>query len=152
MGRMFGRASMLAMLALSACRFGFDERADAGRDMMSPYAAAVLADGPRAYYRLGDAQGLLARDATSNANDAEILTTNTGQVTMGMPGALPGDPDTATYFRGEGIAGNESVATAHFPALWPTWMRDFTLEAFVNPLAPPPLGGDVNSLVVCETY
>jgi hypothetical protein len=149
---MAGRASILAALSVTACRLGFDER-DAGRvpDALQRYAAVVLADNPRAYYRLGDPQGTLVRDSTSNANHADVQTTADGEVVMGMPGALPGDSDTATYFRGEGNGGNGSVGWAEFPTLWPTWTSDFTIEAFVTALAPGP-AGYADSLLLCEAY
>src|SRR6185369_12380878 len=57
------------------------------------YAAAVLADAPRAYWRLGETAGTIALDA-AGADPG----TYTGGVTLRQPGALPADVDTAAAF------------------------------------------------------
>ncbi len=57
------------------------------------YPAAVMADRPLAYWRLGERTGLLARDASSG-HHADIYR----NVGLGKPGALAGDPDTAFWF------------------------------------------------------
>ncbi len=70
---------------------------EASVDAGSVYAAAVLADLPLAYWRLGDAPTSgTCRDATGNGNDALVV----GGVTLGVPGALVGDPDTAVRLDG----------------------------------------------------
>ncbi|MBV9242301.1 MAG: hypothetical protein JO314_09865, partial [Acidobacteria bacterium] len=63
----------------------------------STYAAAVLADSPNAYWRLGDS-GPNAVDSTGNTANGSTV----GTVTFGTPGALGGDPDTAATFGGSG--------------------------------------------------
>jgi hypothetical protein len=54
------------------------------------YAAAVLADKPLVYYRLDEATGTVARDASGNGIDATLI----GAV-LGATGALKNDPSTA---------------------------------------------------------
>jgi hypothetical protein len=68
----------------------------AGGAVSSEYAAAVLADGPVAYWRMGEASGTTAVDATGNGHDGLLK----GGVKLGEPGALNGDSDTAMYFDG----------------------------------------------------
>ncbi len=59
------------------------------------YRDEVLADGPVTYWRLGELAGATATDQTG-ANSG----TYTGGVTLGVPGALPGDSDRAASFDG----------------------------------------------------
>ncbi|HSO32217.1 MAG TPA: LamG domain-containing protein [Labilithrix sp.] len=67
--------------------------ADAGAD---PYAAAVLADRPRHYYRFDEPPGSrVARDATGRADG-----TYEGAVTLGVTGALGTSTASAAYFDG----------------------------------------------------
>jgi hypothetical protein len=68
--------------------------ADAG---LLTYAQMILAESPLAYWRLGDT-GLIARsEVGSNLSGAY-----SGAVTVGVPGAIVGDPDTAAHFGGSG--------------------------------------------------
>jgi hypothetical protein len=62
----------------------------------STYAQSVMSDSPRAYWRLGESSGVFAVDETSNGNVGSMV----GGVTLGQPGALVGDPDTAALFDG----------------------------------------------------
>ena len=82
-----------AFVVSTACgRVDFDTVAD-GRPS-SPYAAAVLADLPVAYWRLGDV-GAIARDEIGGSDG-----TLEGGFTTGVGGALHGDPDAAMGFDG----------------------------------------------------
>lgn len=63
----------------------------------SAYAAAVLADHPVLYYRLGDANPPVAVDSSGNGHNGTYM-----GVTLGVPGAIAGDPDTAASFDGSG--------------------------------------------------
>jgi fibronectin type 3 domain-containing protein len=58
------------------------------------YNAPVL-DTPLAYWRLGESSGTTAADETENANNAVYFTS-----TLGLPGALTGDSDTAISMNG----------------------------------------------------
>lgn len=60
------------------------------------YSAAVLADAPAGYWRMGEKSGTTMSDATKNGNDG----TYTGSVSLGQPGALGGDPSTSVAFDG----------------------------------------------------
>ncbi len=64
---------------------GSPSGADAGA-----YANAVLADGPIAYWRLGDSTKPTAKDATGRHDSVYERA-----AMLGVPGALAGDPDTA---------------------------------------------------------
>ena len=55
------------------------------------YAAAVLADTPSLYWRLGEPSGTNANDETANNRDG----TYTGTFTLAQTGALKGDTNTA---------------------------------------------------------
>jgi hypothetical protein len=56
----------------------------------------VLADGPIAYWRLGERTGTTAVDSSGHAHTGTYM----GGVTLGVPGALVGDFDTAARFNG----------------------------------------------------
>ena len=60
------------------------------------YLSTVLADQPIAYWRLGEASGTTAADASGH----NISGTYSGGVTLGQPGALSSDPNTAALFNG----------------------------------------------------
>ena len=60
------------------------------------YAATVLADGPVSYWRLGELSGTTATDSGAGGNTG---TYNTG-TTLGVPGAITSDTNTATQFNG----------------------------------------------------
>lgn len=62
----------------------------------STYSSAVLADGPAAYYRLGETSGTTAADSSGNGYNGTI----SGTVTLGSPGALPNDTDASMNFGG----------------------------------------------------
>ena len=63
--------------------------------LASAYADQVFADSPISYWRLGETTGATAFDATG-ANPGSY----TGGVTLGQPGGLTGDPDSAAAFDG----------------------------------------------------
>src|SRR2546421_651438 len=69
--------------------------------MSSNYSNAVLSDSPIAYYRLGEASGSTAYDASGNVCDATI----NGGVTKGITGAIAKDLDTAMLFDGDNSGG-----------------------------------------------
>src|SRR5215831_13382087 len=55
---------------------------------VSPYAQAILADAPQAYWRLDETSGTTFADSTGHGNTSTL---NAG-VTLGTPGALVSDP------------------------------------------------------------
>jgi len=62
----------------------------------STYASTVMADGPNAYWRLGETSGTVAVDSTANANNG----TYAGGVTLNQPGAIANDPNGAVLLNG----------------------------------------------------
>jgi hypothetical protein len=62
----------------------------------SGYREEVLADSPAGYWRLGETSGTVASDQTANSNTG----TYTNGPTLGQPGALLEDPNTAVSFDG----------------------------------------------------
>ena len=59
--------------------------------MSTNYSGVVLAKGPVGYWRLGEAVGPTAVDASGFGYDG----TYNGNPTFGQPGAIADDPDTA---------------------------------------------------------
>ena len=95
--------------------------------MMSTYRDAVLAKGPIAYWRLGEAPGssLPAHDETGNGHDGKY----NGPLTLGEPGAIIGDTDTAVVF-----ALNGYVEVPNDPAFsQPTSKAGLTVEVWMRP-------------------
>jgi hypothetical protein len=95
---------------------------DAKAGMATGYPAQVLADGPVAYWRFGEASGKTAVDSSGHGNDA----TYQGGITLGAPGALAGDSDTAATFDGTSgfvTAGNLFAFSGQ---------NAFSLEAWVS--------------------
>jgi PKD repeat protein len=64
----------------------------------SGYSGAVLADGPVGYWRLGEAGGSAAGDASGSGRSGSYL----GSPSLGQPGALVGDSNTAVGLDGVG--------------------------------------------------
>ena len=100
----------------------------AGNDAASPspYAAAVLADNPLLYYRLGETDVTKpAVDSSKSARPAAFK----GSVVCGVPGAIANDPDTACRFDG--------TTTAVFVEGGPTFAGSppppYSLEAWAHP-------------------
>lgn len=117
-------AAIDAALDAGADAAPIEASSDAAVDAGSVYAATVLADTPLAYWRLGDSNTSgSCHDATGNGNDALVV----GGVTLGVPGALMGDPDTAAHFDGTtGVlqVGNKFNFTGMVP---------MTIELWANP-------------------
>lgn len=93
---------------------------DAARATHVEWRASVLADGPAAYWPLGDVGGASAADS-AGVHVGSI----TGDVARSSTGAVPGDQDTAF-----GFAGSGHVAVADAPALRPAAV---SVEAWVRP-------------------
>ena len=72
------------------------------------YASGVLADAPAAYYRLGDATTAVLADSSGKGRPGVY---NAGQVTLGVPGAISGDSDTAVT----GTGGSIGTASPSLP-------------------------------------
>ena len=92
----------------------------------SSYAQAVLADGPAAYWRLDEASGSTAGDATGGPNAGVIP----GVVGLGQPGALA-DGNTAVQFNGSDASRIAVPGTSRLSAINGT--SALTMEAWINP-------------------
>jgi hypothetical protein len=85
------------------------------------YSGAVLGtSGLVSYWRLGESSGVTAADG-KGANGGTYV----GGPTLGLPGAISGDPDTAVGFNGT----NQYVGVPYVAALNPSV---FTVEAWAN--------------------
>ena len=102
------------VLALAALGFGWSSAAGA-----TPYYDAVIADNPVSYWRLGDG-GSPGVDEVGGRNLGYQ-----GTPLPGQPGAIAGDPNTAT-----GFAGDRSALTLGFDSALNT--STFSIEAWVN--------------------
>jgi Concanavalin A-like lectin/glucanases superfamily len=94
---------------------------------MSAYRDAVFVKGPVAYWRLGEAPGtgLPAHDETGNGHDGMY----NGPLTLGEPGAIIGDADTAV-----GFAKNGFVQIPNDPAFsQPTSTKGLSVEVWMRP-------------------
>jgi hypothetical protein len=101
---------------------------------LSAYAAAVLADNPFLYYRLGETD--ITKPAVDSSRSARPAAFK-GSVVCGVPGAIANDVDTACRFDG--------TTTAVFVAKGPTFGGSpgppCSLEAWAHPThAPGPNG------------
>jgi hypothetical protein len=85
------------------------------------YRAAVMADSPLAYWRLGEASGTVATDQLTTRNG----TYNNGPA-LGQPGALFNDPATSVGFNGT----NQYVQA---PADTALNLATFTVEVWAKP-------------------
>jgi RHS repeat-associated protein len=91
------------------------------------YASTILSDAPVAYWRLGEASGTSATDATGNG----ISGTYAGGYTLAQPDGISGDPDPAVALNGA----SGLVDVKPFPALKPG--SAVTVEAWINPTGVP---------------
>jgi Concanavalin A-like lectin/glucanases superfamily len=74
--------------------------AGANAAQASTYESVVLGDGPSSYWRLGESSGSTAVDGSGNGNDCGYSASG---VSLGVSGALSGDPDTAAGFGAPGL-------------------------------------------------
>ncbi|HET9650163.1 MAG TPA: PKD domain-containing protein [Microlunatus sp.] len=108
--------------------FGNEVRSDtvtvtaSGTNGVPAYSAGVLADGPSAYWRLGEPVGTTtAVDLSSGFNNATVMS----GVTLGATGAFSGDTDTAATFNGTSTGWVTTNTYASAPAA-------FTAEAWIK--------------------
>ena len=88
-----------------------------------PYATAVANDAPSGYWRFGEPAGATtAADSSGHANDGTYL----NGVTLGVPGALAGDANTAASF--DGVNDSVRVPDANSLDVGDT----FTLEGWIK--------------------
>ncbi|MDB4952633.1 MAG: hypothetical protein JWO36_202 [Myxococcales bacterium] len=113
------------------------------------YPLAVLADHPVVYLRLDDTGGMVASDATGLGRDGRYSVQG-GTLVYGLAGAL-GGTDHAVSMTGDGNSGPNLVARVALPTSVYPWAGDFTIEFFVRPDAPPPIGWK-NALFLWEDF
>jgi len=65
------------------------------------YSGAITADSPNIYYRLGESSGTVAADSSGNSHNGTYAASG---VTLGVPGAIVNDTDTAITL--DGVAGH----------------------------------------------
>lgn len=89
----------------------------------SPYAAAVLADNPLAYWRLGEKSGIVAANQKGTNPGTYV-----GAPTLGVAGAIARDPDTAVTLDGA----TQSVSVADSSPFLFAGALPFTVETWIN--------------------
>lgn len=89
---------------------------------VDPYAAAVVADGPAAFWRLGEASGVTAADVMANPTTS-ANGTYAGGVTLGATGGLTNDANKAATFDG-----STSTVNLGYPAHLKS--QSFTVESW----------------------
>ncbi|MFN8483698.1 MAG: LamG domain-containing protein [Anaerolineae bacterium] len=87
----------------------------------STYYGAVLNDNPVAYWRLGESSGATATDARATYNGSYV-----NSPTLGQPGAIRGDSNTAVSFNGT----SQFVSVPYSAALNPS---PFSVEVWAYP-------------------
>jgi Concanavalin A-like lectin/glucanases superfamily/Fibronectin type III domain len=88
----------------------------------STYASTILADGPNAYWRLGETSGTVLVDSTTNANNGSYV----GGVTLNQPGAIVGDANGAILLDGAtgyGRAPNSSTLSLTGAVSVEAWVK-----------------------------
>src|SRR5579864_3854583 len=81
------------------------------------YPAVIAADAPKGYWRLDETSGTTANDSSGKGN----ALTYGGIYTLGVPGAIAGDPDTAVQFTGTGgVISRDHLRSC---SRWSSWTR-----------------------------
>ncbi|MEU4806251.1 signal peptidase I [Actinosynnema sp. NPDC023587] len=117
---------VLVTVGVTTARAGFtDTTATAASwrtSALTGYPAAVLANQPQYYYRLGETAGPTARDASGNNFHAQFR----GSPQYGVPGALTSDPNQkAAAFPSNTALGFATTTVRTAPSV-------FTWEAFIK--------------------
>ena len=90
------------------------------------YAGGILAATPEAYWRLGEATGTTAADASGNG----VTGTYTNSPTLGTPGVLAGDSDTSVTFDASWATfGDVFDFTGNAPFTLETWVKPTIIDA-----------------------
>lgn len=94
------------------------------------YSDVILAKGPVGYWRLGEAAGPTAADASGNGSDGVYF----GSPTFGQPGAIANDPDTAIACNGPDSRDYVEVPDPDSAAFsQPTSGAGLTVEVWMRP-------------------
>jgi large repetitive protein len=101
---------------------------DGGPDVdTAPYPAAVLEDAPIAYWRFNETSGTQAFDETGHGHTLTV----SGNITMGVPGALALGPNLAFQLDGMTSGLTSDHEFTEFVGRAP-----YSLEAWIKPAAP----------------
>jgi len=100
------KAFLLALVAVALSGCGAAASTAAAPTTAPTYSATVLGDGPVAYWRMGDTSGAIMADQSSHGNSGAYE----GGFTLGQPGAIAGDGNTAVLF--DGVSGAASVPSS----------------------------------------
>lgn len=116
------RAFQMATMLVAACLAAVDQTS------ASPYSDAVLADGPLAYWRLGDAGPAVADSAGSNSG------TGGANVLFGQPSLIPiNDPlNTSVRFPAGGTGDASNRITIPGFNKFPGGSTGYTVEYWLN--------------------
>jgi hypothetical protein len=94
------------------------------------YSSVVLAKGPVGYWRLGEASGPAAADASGNGNGGTYL----GNPAFGQAGAIVNDPNTAIGLKGPNSKDYVEIAAPGSAAFsQPTSGAGLTVEVWLRP-------------------
>jgi len=94
------------------------------------YSSVVLAKGPVAYWRLGEAHGSTAFDASGNGLDGTYF----GSPTFGLAGSIKGDPNTAVGLNGPDSKDYVEIVDPDSQAFsQPTSGQGLTIEVWMRP-------------------
>lgn len=89
----------------------------------------MLADTPLAYWRLGESGGSVAADSSGNGHGGTYV----GSPTLGVPGALVGDPDTAVEFGGgQGVSIDDGASVNVEAWVWTVASGNMAVARRVN--------------------
>jgi len=105
----------------------------------SLYRSLILADGPVAYWRLGEASGTSAADETGNGHTG----TYHGAATLGQSGLIAGDPTTSVLLSYTSPGWISAPANAAFDLT-----GDFTLECWIKAVY---AGGDSYPMLITKS-
>ena len=101
------------------------------------YSAAVIQDGPRAYYKLDETSGIVFKDSSGNGFDTSIHAPGNNQ--LGAQGLILTSSDRAT------IVGSGSSSTIQQVAVVNYQSQTGSIEAWINTLA-----GATNNIIVWQ--
>jgi concanavalin A-like lectin/glucanase superfamily protein/fibronectin type III domain protein len=117
------------------------DRGGSGGGTATPYTAAVTADSPAGFWRLGETSGTTAADFTG-----AFPGTYLNAPTLGVAGLLPAESDRAVRFDGT----NDYVRVADAPGLNPA--AQVSVEAWIRPDVIPAAGTFASVVSKPEAY
>jgi hypothetical protein len=141
--RPFASIALFVVTAVGCGSFGADTPAavdaavadgggaEGGGTSESAYAKLILSHRPRAYWRMGERSGTRIKDETGRGNDLVVE----GTPTLGIPGAIAAEPDTAISFEARATARAINARDLDFAGSGTAGPVEYSLEAWVRPAA-----------------